>query len=144
MSTQLKHIKTLATVFSLDTLKNITLILTKLEGKYLIGLLTDNKVYINIENPLSVLDSIIDMNNTINIKDSVTNKNIYYNSNFAHVSKKLDTVEKDYNVAINYNLSVNYKDKESIDFDYNYKLDLPNSVLYIKNFKKHIEVVHGV
>ena len=144
MSTQLKHIKTLATVFSLDTLKNITLILTKLEGKYLIGLLTDNKVYINIENPLSVLDSIIDMNNTINIKDSVTNKNIYYNSNFAHVNKKLDTVEKDYNVTINYNLSVNYKDKESIDFDYNYKLDLPNSVLYIKNFKKHIEVVHGV
>ena len=144
MSTQLKHIKTLAKVFSLDTLKNITLILTKLEGKYLIGLLTDNKVYINIENPLSVLDSIIDMNNTINIKDSVTNKNIYYNSNFAHVNKKLDTVEKDYNVAINYNLSVNYKDKESIDFDYNYKLDLPNSVLYIKNFKKHIEVVHGV
>lgn len=144
MSTQLKHIKTLATVFSLDTLKNITLILTKLEGKYLIGLLTDNKVYINIENPLSVLDSIIDMNNTINIKDSVTNKNIYYNSNFAHVNKKLDTVEKDYNVVINYNLSINYKDIESIDFDYNYKLDLPNSVLYIKNFKKHIEVVHGV
>ena len=144
MSTQLKHIKTLAKVFSLDTLKNITLILTKLEGKYLIGLLTDNKVYINIENPLSVLDSIIDMNNTINIKDSVTNKNIYYNSNFAHVNKKLDTVEKDYNVTINYNLSVNYKDKESIDFDYNYKLDLPNSVLYIKNFKKHIEVVYGV
>lgn len=144
MSTQLKHIKTLAKVFSLDTLKNITLILTKLEGKYLIGLLTDNKVYINIENPLSVLDSIIDMNNTINIKDSVTNKNIYYNSNFAHVSKKLDTVEKDYNVTINYNLSVNYKDIESIDFDYNYKLDLPNSVLYIKNFKKHIEVVYGV
>ena len=144
MSTQLKHIKTLAKVFSLDTLKNITLILTKLEGKYLIGLLTDNKVYINIENPLSVLDSIIDMNNTINIKDSVTNKNIYYNSNFAHVNKKLDTVEKDYNVTINYNLSVNYKDKESIDFDYNYKLDLPYSVLYIKNFKKHIEVMHGV
>ena len=144
MSTQLKHIKTLAKVFSLDTLKNITLILTKLEGKYLIGLLTDNKVYINIENPLSVLDSIIDMNNTINIKDSVTNKNIYYNSNFAHVSKKLDAVEKDYNVVINYNLSINYKDTESIDFDYNYKLDLPNSVLYIKNFKKHIEVVYGV
>lgn len=144
MSTQLKHIKTLATVFSLDTLKNITLILTKLEGKYLIGLLTDGKIYINIENPLSVLDSIIDMNNTINIKDSITNKNIYYNSNFAHVNKKLDTVEKDYNVTINYNLSVNYKDKESIDFDYNYKLDLPNSVLYIKNFKKHIEVVYGV
>lgn len=143
MSTQLKHIKTLAKVFSLDTLKNITLILTKLEGKYLIGLLTDNKVYINIENPLSVLDSIIDMNNTINIKDSVTNKNIYYNSNFAHVNKKLDIVEKDYNVTINYNLSVNYKDKESIDFDYNYKLDLPNSILYIKNFKKHIEVIHG-
>lgn len=144
MSTQLKHIKTLAKVFSLDTLKNITLILTKLEGKYLIGLLTDGKIYINIENPLSVLDSIIDMNNTINIKDSITNKNIYYNSNFAHVNKKLDTVEKDYNVTINYNLSVNYKDKESIDFDYNYKLDLPNSVLYIKNFKKHIEVVYGV
>ena len=144
MSTQLKHIKTLATVFNLDTLKNITLILTKLEGKYLIGLLRDNKVYINIENPLSVLDSIIDMNNTINIKDSVTNKNIYYNSNFAHVSKKLDTVEKDYNVVINYKLSINYKDIESIDFDYNYKLDLPNSVLYIKNFKKHIEVVYGV
>ena len=144
MSTQLKHIKTLATVFSLDTLKNITLILTKLEGKYLIGLLTDNKVYINIENPLSVLDSIIDMNNIINIRDSITNKNIYYNSNFAHVSKKLDAVEKDYNVVINYNLSINYKDIESIDFDYNYKLDLPNSVLYIKNFKKHIEVVHGV
>ena len=41
------------------------------------------------------------MNNTINIKDSVTNKNIYYNSNFAHVNKKLDTVEKDYNVVIN-------------------------------------------
>lgn len=144
MSTQLKHIKTLATVFSLDTLKNITLILTKLEGKYLIGLLTDGKIYINIENPLSVLDSIIDMNNTINIKDSITNKNIYYNSNFAHVNKKLDTVEKDYNVVINYNLSINYKDIESIDFDYNYKLDLPNSVLYIKNFKKHIEVVYGV
>ena len=144
MSAQLKHIKTLATVFSLDTLKNITLILTKLEGKYLIGLLTDNKVYINIENPLSVLDSIIDMNNIINIRDSITNKNIYYNSNFAHVSKKLDAVEKDYNVVINYNLSINYKDIESIDFDYNYKLDLPNSILYIKNFKKHIEVVHGV
>ena len=144
MSTQLKHIKTLAKVFSLDTLKNITLILTKLEGKYLIGLLTDNKVYINIENPLSVLDSIIDMENIINIKDVITNKSFYHNDNFIYISKKLDTVEKDYNVVINYNLSINYKDIESIDFDYNYKLDLPNSVLYIKNFKKHIEVVYGV
>lgn len=143
MSTQLKHIKTLVTVFSLDTLKNITLILTKLEGRYLIGLLTGSKVYINVENPLLVLGSIIDMDDIINIKDSVTNKNIYYNSNFVHVSKKLDIVEKDYNVVINYNLSISYKDMESIDFVYNYKLDLPNSILYIKNFKKHIEVVHG-
>ena len=79
------------------------------------------------------------MENIINIKDVITNKSFYHNDNFIYISKKLDTVEKDYNVTINYNLSVNYKDKESIDFDYNYKLDLPNSILYIKNFKKHIE-----
>lgn len=84
------------------------------------------------------------MENIINIKDVITNKSFYHNDNFIYISKKLDIVEKDYNVTINYNLSVNYKDKESIDFDYNYKLDLSNSVLYIKNFKKHIEVVHGV
>jgi hypothetical protein len=77
------------------------------------------------------------MENIINIKDVITNKSFYHNDNFIYISKKLDTVEKDYNVTINYNLSVNYKDKESIDFDYNYKLDLPNSVLYIKNSKKH-------
>ena len=82
--------------------------------------------------------------NELLLKEVINNKSFYHNDNFIYISKKLDTVEKDYNVTINYNLSVNYKDKESIDFDYNYKLDLPNSILYIKNFKKHIEVVCGV
>ena len=110
------------------------------KGRKVLGLLENNKLYVNEKNQIGALDRIIDLSN-LNIVET-DGKKIVYNSNLMFLNKDIPYDLRDNTVDVKINLGCSRsKDMDNISYDFLTKIDLDKSILFINKFRDHIETV---
>lgn len=110
------------------------------KGRKVLGLLENNKLYINERNQIGALDRIIDLSN-LNILET-DGKKIVYNSNLMFLNKDIPYDLRDNTVDVKINLGCSrHRDMDNISYDFLTKIDLDKSILFINKFRDHIETV---
>lgn len=110
------------------------------KGRKVLGLLENNKLYINERNQIGALDRIIDLSN-LNVVETDGRK-IVFNSNLMFLNKDVPYDLRDNKVDIKINLGCSrHKDMDILSYDFLTKIDLDKSILFINKFRDHIETV---